>query len=272
MKKEFITVNDIKLAYLLKNQEKKQSIFFIHGNSSSSKTWIPQLNSTLLNGYRLIAIDLPGHGDSEASIHPENDYSIRGLGRILANAIQMLSMDNPYLLVGISLGTNFIAESLTFGLQPHGLLLGGSCIVGEKFSISSFALPNTHVHVVFTDTATDEDVKSYASEVMTNKQNIEEFISDYFIVSPTFRPLLSQSIEQGQYSDEIELMQRSGLPILVVFGKDEQIVNPDYLDEAPFVFWNDGVFKIPGANHLVHSDQPDVFNQLLGAYANDILK
>ena len=46
-------------------------IVLIHGNSASSRVWQKQLEGPLGRKYRLIAIDLPGHGDSAPAPHPE---------------------------------------------------------------------------------------------------------------------------------------------------------------------------------------------------------
>src|SRR6516164_2468281 len=43
-----------------------RAILLVHGNSSSSRIWQKQLEGPLGGKYRLIAIDLPGHGRSSA--------------------------------------------------------------------------------------------------------------------------------------------------------------------------------------------------------------
>lgn len=43
----------------------RPSIVFIHGLSQCSLSWIRQLNSDLADNYRLVAIDIRGHGLSE---------------------------------------------------------------------------------------------------------------------------------------------------------------------------------------------------------------
>jgi pimeloyl-ACP methyl ester carboxylesterase len=274
MKQKFIHVAGTKLAYLDKNEEKENIIFFIHGNSLSSRSWNAQLNSELLKDYRLIAIDLPAHGDSEVAANPATDYSIPGLGAIMALAIKSLAGSSPYLMTGLSLGTNILAESLAFELRPGGIVLAGSCLVGEKYSLDSFAYPDTHIHVVFTEQAPENEVRKYAAQVMTNDKEaiVDEFIADYYGVKLPFRSVLMNSIQEHQFNDEIELVGSVNKPVLMIFGKDEQIINPDYLDDIPLNLWNQKIYKIPGASHLVNSDQPEAFNKLLAAYAADIFK
>lgn len=272
MNKKFITVAGTKLAYLDKNEDKENIIFFIHGNSLSSHSWTPQLNSERLKDYRLIAIDLPAHGDSEAAPMPEADYSIPGLGAIVAAAISSIAGTSPYLMAGLSLGTNILAESLAFKLSPSGIVIAGSCLVGGKYTLDNFAYPGTNVHVVFTEEAPEDEVRKYASQVMMSqsKTDTDEFVANYYKVKLPFRSSLMNSIQQGKFSDEIRLIAVMDKPVLMVFGKDEQVINPDYLDDAPLKLWNKTIYKLPGAGHLVHLDQPEAFNQLLSDYAVNI--
>lgn len=271
MKQKFIRIAGTKLAYLEKNVAQENTLFFIHGNSVSSRSWNAQLNSHLLKKYRLIAIDLPAHGDSEAAKAPAEAYSLPGLGAIVAEMVRSLAGDKPYLLTGLSLGTNILAEALAFELQPTGIVIAGSCLVGGKYTLDTFAYPETHVHVVFTEAAPEAEVRAYASEVMESPAGtaIEDFVADYYKVKPHFRANLIRSILQGQFSDQMALIAGVNTPVLMIFGKDEKIVNPDYLDDSPLKLWNKTIYKLPAAGHLVQLDQPEIFNQLLAGYAAD---
>jgi pimeloyl-ACP methyl ester carboxylesterase len=271
MRQGTTTISNIRITYLIGNESAKDTIFFIHGNSISSDSWKKQLTSDLLKKYRLIAFDLPAHGGSGTSLNPAEDYSLPGLGLIIAKAIQAVAGNDSYMIVGLSLGTNILAEALAFKLKPQGIVLAGSCIIGGKYTIDKLVRPNTNVFVVFTEKSPEAEVVKYASEVMfSNDENyVKEFIKDYYGVKSRFRALLSASIQQQKYSNEVELIARIAKPVLIIFGKDEKIIDPDYLDNAPFNLWNK-VYKIPGAGHLVNIDQPDAFNKLVSIYAREV--
>ena len=70
-------------------------ILFIHGFSQCSLAWSRQLSSDLADDYRLIALDLRGHGLSDK---PREGYSESRLWADDVNAaIQSLSLDHPIL-------------------------------------------------------------------------------------------------------------------------------------------------------------------------------
>lgn len=274
MNPQFITVKKTKLAYYEKNQGVAPTLFFIHGNSISAESWLGQLNNTEFSNYRMIALDLPGHGESDASEDPENDYTILGLGIIVAEAIKALTKSNQYIAIACSLGTNILAEALAHQIDPIGIALIGPSIVGDDYQIHEFVKPGTSVNVVFTEEAPADDVRRYAKEVMFNSDEAKsrEFVDDYYRVKPHFRSILARSIQQAAYSDEISLLKKMEIPVLVIFGENERIVNPDYLDHPPFELWGQKVFKLAQASHLIHQDQPAAFNSILRGYVDDRFK
>jgi len=274
MQRKNIIISDIKISYLIKNESAVNTIFFIHGNSISSRSWMKQLESPLFDNYRLIAFDLPAHGDSLASPNPEIDYSMPGLAKVMTKAVAALGGNSPYILSGIALGSNIIAEMLNFNLHPDGIVLAASSVISRKYQAEKFAKPGTHVFVVFTERSSEDDVRTYALEGMftPNEKDINEFVEDYYRVKTPFRSIFNHSIEQKYYSDEILLLQHVKNPILMIFGEDEQIIDPTYLDKAILNVWHDHVVKIPGASHLVNIDQPEAFNTVLADYAEEMFR
>lgn len=275
MLQKFIHVNDCSLSYFESNANKNATLFLVHGNSGSALAWRKQMLSSLLQDFRLVALELPAHGESDC--FPDNTLavSLPGLAEILVEAIQKLAGEKPFVLVGVSLATNIIAEMLVAAINPTGIVLAGPCIVGGDITIAQVAKPGTHVEVVFTDEAPEESILAYARETSLSQapEDVAIFVSDYARVKRPFRSLLGQSIFAArQFSNEIALLQKRNIPLLVVFGADEQIVDPDYLNKIPLPLYQGTIFKLPGASHLVNIDQPEAFNQLLANFLGDVIR
>jgi non-heme chloroperoxidase len=70
-------------------------IVFLHGASQCWLQWSRQMNSTLADDYRLIALDMRGHGNSDK---PTNGYNDSKLWADDVNAvIRDLDLDHPVL-------------------------------------------------------------------------------------------------------------------------------------------------------------------------------
>lgn len=108
-------------------------IIFLHGWSSNSEVWFEQRSSPALSRYRIIGMDLRGHGDSGKPADP-NAYAQPGLMADDVNAvIQQLHLERP-VLAGWSVGGGVAMEYL----QKYGQ----SAISGLDL-IGSVACPNT---------------------------------------------------------------------------------------------------------------------------------
>jgi pimeloyl-ACP methyl ester carboxylesterase len=270
MQQQFLDLNGMHISYWEVNPALVPTIFFIHGNSASAASWRKQLTSPLLKGFRLVAFDLPAHGDS-AMLAPE-DCHLQALAAILGEAVKALTTSAPFLISGVSLGTNLVAEMMAFNIEPAGLVLAGPCVAGGNYTIDKMMLPGTHVNVVFTDENTEADIRQYAGETSLSgvPVDLEHFLNDYNRVKSPFRSLLGQSIAEGKYSNEMALLEKAAKPLLIIFGKQEKVIDPQYLDGAPLRVWKDTIFRLEGASHLVNIDQPERFNQLLKAFAEDV--
>ncbi|MES1249810.1 MAG: alpha/beta fold hydrolase, partial [Chitinophaga rupis] len=135
MTSKILSVNGIKIAYQEKNAGNPSTVFFIHGNSNSSLLWRKQFEDPILASYRLIAFDLPAHGESTAAPDPDKDYTGQRLGEIMAGAVSLLSGGHPYLLAGLSLGTNIVAEMLAYKLTPSGIILVSANVMGGAYTL-----------------------------------------------------------------------------------------------------------------------------------------
>lgn len=272
MEPQFITIEGIRLAYLEKNPQGEKTIFFIHGNSSSFNIWREQFASQLLSCHRLVAFDLPAHGRS-ASPH---DYSLPGLGRVMAMAVRELAVGQEYILCGVSLGVNIVAEMLGYAATPKGIVAISSCAIGGVYTMEVVFRPGVDMRVSLEDDVSKEELRQYWTEanlcVHDEKgENYRQFEKDYFIVEENFRSKMFAAVMAGQIGDEIALFRQSGLPMLVAFGGEEKVCNIDYLDDAGLQLWQNTVFKIPGAGHFVNIDLPERTNELMAAFAKNVL-
>jgi pimeloyl-ACP methyl ester carboxylesterase len=271
MSNNTITINGLQLAAYEYHPEKENSIVFIHGNSTSSNTWRKQVTSNLLKDYRLLCIDLPNHGHSDA-IPSTGNFSLPAIAKIMSAALKQLMAGKPSIICSVSLATNIVAEMMAMDLRVKGLIMAGPCIVGEGYGMDKMILPGADATAVFAENLPHEIVTTYAGEASlsrdTNDRNI--FLKDYHAVKGNFRSSLYATIAAGTYSDEVALLQQSKSTTCIVFGEDEKIVNRHYLDEAPLNLWNKTIYTIPCASHLVNIDAPEAFNKLVAAFAKDM--
>ncbi|MBM3945980.1 MAG: alpha/beta fold hydrolase, partial [SAR202 cluster bacterium] len=93
----YVTVQGVRTHYLTVGQG--PAVILLHGVGSSVVAWRDNL-LPLAEHFRLIAIDLPGHGDSEK---PDMDYSLATASRFMTGLLDTLGLERAH-VIGESLG------------------------------------------------------------------------------------------------------------------------------------------------------------------------
>ena len=72
----------------------------------------------------------------------------------------------------------------------------------------------------------------YAREtsLSTNEADHKAFEEDYRLAQKPFHSTRPEASAGGEFSEEISLLKKSGPPLLILFGAEEKIVDPAYLD------------------------------------------
>jgi pimeloyl-ACP methyl ester carboxylesterase len=86
-------------------------LVMIHGNSYSRGVFRHQLHSSLSANHRLIAFDLPGHGESSNAPDPERTYTLQGCADAATELLGKLGVTNAIVL-GWSMGGNIGIEMI----------------------------------------------------------------------------------------------------------------------------------------------------------------
>jgi pimeloyl-ACP methyl ester carboxylesterase len=271
-----IPVNGVPI-YTRSIGESGKAIIFIHGGLQQSAVWEPQLKDDLLQEqFRLIALDLPGHGRSGRSTEPERDYSIAGMARQLADYINGIVLDD-YVLAGLSSGASLISEALPhLHIAPRGLFFAGAPLPGNDIPLNAVLLASPFAQVLTATPPSDAVLTAYTKRLVYKAT--DKFIAVckqyYHDTDPVFRVSFGEYIDgRSETPNQINGLQESQLPVCFVLGQQEAVVKPNYLDGIRFRHkWKDTIFKVPAAGHLVNYDQPQIFNHLLLQFADEVMK
>ena len=100
-------------------------VLLIHGNSGCKEVFSKQLESDLGDRFRMIAMDLPGHGDSSPAIVPENTYSWLGYADCAIQVLKAMGVKQAA-VYGWSLGGQAAIEMLPGYDGMAGLMITGA--------------------------------------------------------------------------------------------------------------------------------------------------
>ncbi|MBL8094629.1 MAG: alpha/beta hydrolase [Anaerolineales bacterium] len=243
----------------------------VHGNSSSGLSFQHQLESALGQTHHLVALDLPGHGDSQRALDPQAGYSLPGYAAIVVGMAEQLGLTDA-VFVGWSLGGHILLEASPRLPRAAGFAIFGTPPLAFPPDMAAAFLPHPAMGASFAAELTDEQMDAYVTAFF--KPGVatlpETFRADIRRTDGQARAGLGGSIRPDGYLDEIVAVQGLKAPLAVFQGEHEQLVNLAYLQalDAP-TLWRRAVQVVPDAGHAPHWEQPQAFNTLLAAFISD---
>ncbi len=246
-------------------------ILFIHGWSQNHLCWTKQFGSDLQERFRLVALDLRGHGMSDAPLDAAQYTDGDTWAEDIAAVIDRLALRRP-ILVGWSYGgfiisdyirrygqssiagINFVGAAVVLGSKAFGPLIGPGFLkhapgAFEADLPTNIAAMRSFLHDCF--------AKSVAPEVF------ETTLAFNMVVPAKVRAFLAQ--RELDFAPTLAGISR---PVLVTHGRRDTVVLPamgEYIlahCSSAAVSWYDGV------GHAPFIEEPERYNRELAQFAS----
>jgi non-heme chloroperoxidase len=245
-------------------------ILLIHGWSQNHLCWIKQYESELLKEFRTVALDLRGHGMSDAPLQAEHYTDGDKWADDIAAIIDQLGLDRPT-LVGWSYGgfiisdyvrkhgqtkiagINFVGAAVVLGPKAFGPLIGP----GFLENAPAASQPDVPTNIA----AMRKFLRACVAKPIA-QDDFETLLAFNMIVRPEVRAFLIQ-----RELDFAPTLRALTVPVLVSHGRADTVVLPamgNYILEhckTAEGSWFDGV------GHAVPLEAPEHFNQDLVGFA-----
>ncbi|HEU0115381.1 MAG TPA: alpha/beta hydrolase [Thermomicrobiales bacterium] len=246
-------------------------IVFLHGTSQCWLTWSRQLDSDLAEDYRLVAMDLRGHGRSEK---PRDGYDD---SRLWADdvdaAIRALALERP-VLCGWSYGPLVILDYIRHYGDER---LGGVSFVGTVTKLGSEA-----ALAVLTPAFLGLVPGLFATDVEESVRGLEPFLRlcfarersaaerylmlGYNVAVPPFvrQALLARAV------DNDDLLPAIRTPVLLTHGAADAVVTPAAVDQLKASIAHAQIHLMANAGHAAFWDDAAGFNRRLRAFCESL--
>lgn len=244
-------------------------VLMIHGNSSTGEVFRNQFEGPIGATYRLIAADLPGHGDSSNAFDPDRSYSMQGYADALTEVLGELGIADAAIF-GWSLGGHIALEMIELYPGMRGLMITGTPPVAGEDMGKGFR-PGPHMDLTGKEHFTEQDVFDYASG--TCGLPYDEML--HAAVARTdgrARALMIAKFAQNAGKNQAEIVARTDTPpIAILNGSNEPYINVEFVDTIPVGnLWGGQKFLIPGSGHAPFWDAPDQFDPIFKRFLDDI--
>ncbi len=268
IQKKFIETSAGKIAYH-ETSGKSGPIILIHGNSCSKEYMIKQLDGLGLK-YKMIALDLPGHGESSNALNPSENYTLTGYARIVSEVIQKLNLQ-PVVVVGWSLGGHIALEMMA---ENPELLQGVLIASVPPFTPSEHVVKEAYLPTYSTPLSmkqepfTREDVKEYITQGGIDLERYPILIEASMRAHGLARLTMVNAVLSGQGVDERKVAETSPIPLGIIMGSKEHVVNNDYIRSLKYA--NCCMMETLEGGHDCHWSHAEQFNQLVDRFAQGV--
>jgi len=247
------------------------SILFLHGCSQSWLTWDRQMRSDLAPRYRLVAMDLRGHGSSE---RPRDGYDDSRLWAADVDAtIRELELDRP-ILCGWSYGPLVILDYIRHYGEER---IGGIHLVGAVTKLGSEAAA-----AVLTSEFLGVVPGLFSSDVGESVRALESLLHLCFAREPEasdlytmlgFEVSVPPFVRQAMLTrvvDNDDLLPTIAKPVLITHGALDAVVRQEVIAQHRAGMPHAQIHVVPDAGHAAFWDDAALFNKRLGAFRDEV--
>lgn len=245
-------------------------VVLLHGAGASKEVFERQFESSLSSDFRLIAIDLPGHGQSSDAFDPAVTYTISGLAECLDEVLDQIGIKRAALF-GWSLGGHIAVEMMASRPSVAGIMLTGAPPVplgpigmlrGFYFTLDTLLASKRDF--------TQRNAERYAQLCYGDGAD-PRFVRSILRADGRARTGVSASMMRGDGVDQRWAVQHARVPVAIVNGTEDPLVRLSYIAGLGIdMLWENEPVFIVDTGHAPFWEKPDVFNPILARFLHDI--
>jgi 3-oxoadipate enol-lactonase len=261
------TISGITLAY--SDTGSGLPIVFLHAFPLNRTMWTTQ-EQALSSQFRVITVDLRGHGESDA---PLWRYTLDQAADDVRALLDHLSIRQA-VLVGLSMGGYILfAFYRKFADRVKGLVLADTRAQADtaegkdgRFQMAQVAYkkgPTAIADLMIPKLLSPASISSNPDLVRTVRAMIE---------GNQISGIAGDLMAMAERADSIPYLNQIACPTQIIVGELDQATPPSdaklMADRIPGA----RLATIPGAAHLANLEQPEAFNQIVSSFASDLGK
>ncbi len=238
-----LVVNDLLTSYRAKG--KGRLIVLLHGWGDDSSTF-DLIADKLSQNYRVIALDLPGFGQTQP---PPATWNLDDYAQFVRDFIEKLNLPAPLVIIGHSNGGALSIRGLASDiLKTEKLVLLAASGVRNQQSYRRFG---------YKIAAKTGKAASFFLPGQTRQQlrrKLYETVGSDMLIAPHMEETFKNTVRQDVQQDARKLVQ----PTLLLYGTNDTVTPPKYGSIYHRLIDNSRLEVIEGAGHFIHHDRPDL--------------
>jgi pimeloyl-ACP methyl ester carboxylesterase len=218
-------------------------ILLLHGWGDSAHG-LGVLQAGLAKDYKVLSLDLPGFGSSQA---PDEAWNLDSYAEFIKNLLNKLDLQQPYAVIGHSNGGALAVRAVSLGsLQPRKLVLLAASGIRTGHSFKRFILK---IIAKTGDAATIWLPERYRQAL---RRSLYGAAGSDMLVVPELQETFKKTVRQDVQADAAAI----SIPTLLIYAADDRAAPPSYGQKYNQLIEHSRLKVIHDAGHFVHHDQP----------------
>jgi pimeloyl-ACP methyl ester carboxylesterase len=261
-------VNGRRINYVDIGDGQLPAAILIHGLGGNWQNWLENI-PRLAQDRRVVALDLPGFGESEM---PREKVSISGYGEIVVEFAQAIGIDEPADVIGNSMG-GFIAAEIGVSHPDFARRI----VLCSAAGISITNLKRRPVLTAARMTAALTNVILARPDAMAKRPGLRHAALAYVfrhpsriapdlayqVMSGTGKPGFIDGLDALTDYDFRDRLDDVKVPVLLVWGEDDNLVPVEDADEFERLIPDARKVTFEDTGHVPMLERPQTFNDLV---------
>jgi pimeloyl-ACP methyl ester carboxylesterase len=245
-------------------------LLLLHGSGASKDVFHRQFADPMADRYRMIAIDLPGHGASSNADDPQAAYTLQAMANTVGEVIDKLGISHVAVF-GWSLGGHVAIELMERHKAVSGVMLTGTPPV-SRGPLAMLRAFHTSWDILLTskEEFSLRDIERFGR--LCYDDTIEPAqLHSIARADGRVRTAVFKGLSRGDWSDQKLAVEHAAVPIAIVNGANEPIARLSYVNSLAYnTLWQGQCHVIPYAGHAPFLEAFRAFNPLLDQFVDDV--
>lgn len=245
-----------------------ETLIFLHGIGGNKDNWAEQLRYFAAAGYRAVAWDVRGYGNSDDY---EGDFLFQDVSADMLRLMDELGVERAH-FVGLSMGGRILMDfAWRHGARVCGLVMCGSFPSFGK--ALSQAQREDYLRLRREPLLAGRSLQQLAPELIASLAGPEVQPDVYEVLHASICRLRPQSylkaLEAAAYFDRTEEIRSITAPTLLLYAENDRLTPPQMGQEVQAMMARARLQVLPRCGHLMNLEAAALFNDAVHAFIRD---
>lgn len=264
---KFLDVPGFRASYV--DRGRGPTIMLLHGGGTWSYSWRNQIDAFVGAGFRVVAVDMPGHGFTQPTPGHRPAFDLKSTDAFLASFMDRLGIKSAS-IIGNSWGGGWALHyAQTHPKRVDKLILIGAAGLPHKTLAIWEWMKTPLLGEVLIKLGRRSDIRQGLLEAVANPDAISDADvteAETAILQPGNAVAQVRYMRNLDWSVTEKALHETRAPVLIIWGEQDRYVNLAIGRRLNAALPQSTLIVVPDAGHIVHEEKPAFVNAAIMSF------